>query len=156
MQGDRAQDTQRLGDTEPLRSQILGSEVATLEDDGDGGTIQISENVIAAVVRKYTLAVDGVVRFAGGGLVGGIAGMLTKRSYDTSMVIDMDEDTVSVSVTLVLRFGVRIPEVAQTVQDVIRRRVEELTGKQVARVNVLVYDLEDVEKPPRPENSGQG
>jgi uncharacterized alkaline shock family protein YloU len=59
------------------------------------------------------------------------------------MVIDLDEDSVNISVTLVFRFGVRIPGVAQAVQEVVRLRVEELTGKHVNRVNVLVHDLED-------------
>jgi uncharacterized alkaline shock family protein YloU len=139
---------------ELLRSQVLGSDAMIMEEDGDGGTIKISENVIAAVVRKYTLEVDGVVRFASSGLVGGLAGMIAKRSYESSMVIDLDEDSVNISVTLVFRFGVRIPDVAQAVQDVVRLRVEELTGKHVNRVNVLVHDLEDVVPVRRGDEAG--
>lgn len=144
MHSGRQSDTERLEDSAHLPSQVLGTGDTALDTDGDDGSIKISENVIAAVVRKYTLEVDGVVRFASGGIVGGIAGMIAKRSYESSMVIDLDEDTVSISVTLVFRFGVRIPDVAQAVQDVVRLRVEELTGKHVNRVNVLVHDLEDV------------
>ncbi|MBN2451198.1 MAG: Asp23/Gls24 family envelope stress response protein [Lentisphaeria bacterium] len=115
--------------------------------EADGGAIQISENVIAAVVRKFTLEVDGVVRFAPGGIVGGIAGMIAKRNYESSMIIDLDEDAVNISVTLVMRFGVRIPEVAQAVQEIIRAKVEELTGKHVTRVNIQVQDLEEAQAP---------
>jgi uncharacterized alkaline shock family protein YloU len=126
MNGGRMTDAQRLEDAERLRAQVLGTRDLSMDEETEGGTIKISENVIAAVVRKYTLEVDGVVRFA------------------SSMVIDLDEDTVNISVTLVFRFGVRIPDVAQAVQEVVRLRVEELTGKHVSRVNVLVHDLEDV------------
>lgn len=133
-----------------------------MEEETDNGTIQISENVIAAVVRKYTLDVEGVVRFANSGIVGGIAGMIAKRNYESSMIVDLEDDMVNISVTLILRFGVRIPEVAQMVQDVIRSRVEDLTGKHVTRVNVLVQDLEehvppaeDDEEPEEPEGDGE-
>jgi len=143
MNGGRMADAQRLEDAERLRSQVLGTHDLSMDEETEGGTVKISENVIAAVVRKYTLEVDGVVRFASGSIVGGIAGMIAKRSYESSMVIDLDEDTVNISVTLVFRFGVRIPDVAQTVQEVVRLRVDELTGKHVSRVNVLVHDLED-------------
>ena len=143
MNGGRMTEAQRLEDAERLRSQVLGTRDLSMDEETEGGTIKISENVIAAVVRKYSLEVDGVVRFASGSLVGGIAGMIAKRSYESSMVIDLDEDSVNISVTLVFRFGVRIPGVAQAVQEVVRLRVEELTGKHVNRVNVLVHDLED-------------
>jgi|GEM_PF-298309 len=154
MHSGRQSDAERLEDSAHLRSQVLGTGETILDDAADDGSIKISENVIAAVVRKYTLEVDGVVRFASGGIVGGIAGMITKRSYESSMVIDLDEDTVSISVTLVFRFGVRIPDVAQAVQDVVRLRVEELTGKHVNRVNVLVHDLEDVVPTRRGNDAG--
>jgi uncharacterized alkaline shock family protein YloU len=143
MNGGRMVDAQRLEDAERLRSQVLGTHDLFMDEEAEGGAIKISENVIAAVVRKYTLEVDGVVRFASGSIVGGIAGMIAKRSYESSMVIDLDEDAVNISITLVFRFGVRIPDVAQAVQEVVRLRVEEFTGKHVSRVNVLVHDLED-------------
>lgn len=122
----------------------LPTGVDLLDDsDTDSGSIQISENVIAAVVRKYTLEIKGVVRFATSSIVGGLAEMIGKRNYESSIAVGIDNDVVSISVTLVLEFGVRIPEVAGQVQDIIRARVEELTGKQVSRVNVLVQDLEE-------------
>lgn len=121
-----------------------------MEEENEDGCIKISENVIAAVVRKYTLEVDGVLRLAPQSIGGTLAGMV-KRNYDRNMVVEMDDDSARISVTLVMRFGVRIPEVAQMVQDVIRSRVEELTGKHVSRVNVIVQDLEEVPPEPAPE-----
>ncbi len=109
----------------------------------EGDAIRISDSVIAAVVRKYTLDVNGVIRFATGSIVGGIADMIGRKSRDSSVVVDHEGDTVSISVTLVVEFGVKIPEVASLVQDVIRTKVEELTGQHVQRVNVTVQDLEE-------------
>jgi len=129
------------------------TEIGSAADD-ETGSIRISENVIAAVVRKYTMEVKGVARFASNTLVSGIAEMIGRRSSESNVVVDVDGDAVSISVTLVLHFGVRIPEVAALVQDVVRTRVEELTGKQVGKVNVVVQDLEEPgaeKKPHEPE-----
>jgi len=119
-----------------------------LEEENEGGCIKISESVIAAVVRKYTLEVDGVIRFAPQGIGGALAGMVGKRNYESNMVVEMDDASARISVTLVMEFGVRIPDVAQMVQDVIRNKVEELTGKHVSRVNVIVQELEEASPEP--------
>ena len=113
-------------------------------DETETGAIRISENVIAAVVRKYTLEVDGVVRFASASIVSGLAEMIGRKSQESSIVVELEGEAVNISVTLVLQFGVRVPDVAALVQDVISTRVEELTGKHVTAVNVVVQDLEDV------------
>ncbi|MCF7854124.1 MAG: Asp23/Gls24 family envelope stress response protein [Candidatus Pacebacteria bacterium] len=113
-------------------------------DETETGAIRISENVIAAVVRKYTLEVDGVVRFASASIVSGLAEMIGRKSQESSIMVELEGEAVNISVTLVLQFGVKVPEVAALVQDVISSRVEELTGKHVTAVNVVVQDLEDV------------
>ncbi len=127
------------------------------EDELEGGAIRISETVIAAVVRKYTLEVDGVVRFASASIVGGLAEMIGRKSHESSVAVDLEGDLVNISVTLVLEFGVRIPDVASVVQDVIRSHVEELTGKHVARVDVIVQDLEDraPAQKPKPQETAE-
>ena len=131
----------------PVAAEVPGA----LEEADEQGSIRISENVIAAVVRKYVLEVEGVVRFASGGLVGGLADMLGRKSHESNIVVDIQKEAVSITITLVLEFGVRIPDVSSQVQDVVRDRVEDLTGKHVAKVNVIVQDLEESPPPKAPE-----
>jgi len=126
------------------------SELITGQETEDG-TIRISENVIAAVVRRYVLEVEGVARFASGSLVGGLAEMIGRRNQEGSVIVRLEGDAVNISITLILEFGVKVPEVAGLVQDVIRSRVEELTGKHVTSVDVIVQDLEE----PTPEEEEQ-
>ncbi|MFW6414384.1 MAG: Asp23/Gls24 family envelope stress response protein [Verrucomicrobiota bacterium] len=109
----------------------------------EDGQIKISENVIAAVVRRYVLEVEGVVRFASPSIVSGLAEMIGRRNQEGSVVVKLEGDAVNIAVTLILEFGVKIPEVAELVQNVIRSRVEELTGKHVTSVDVIVQDLEE-------------
>jgi len=124
---------------------ITASREATMisEDENDTGAIRISENVVAAIVHKYVLEVEGVVRFASGSLVGNIGEFFGRPDPEKKLQVDLEDECVNISVSLVLEFGVHIPSVAGEVQDVVRAKVEELTGKQVMRVNVTVQDLED-------------
>ncbi len=128
---------------------------AVVEAGDETGAIRISENVISAVVRKYTLQVPGVVRFASNTIVSGLAEMIGRKSSESNVVVDLEADVVNLSVSLVLEFGVKVPEVAGMVQDVIRSKVEDLTGKQVGRVNVVVQDLEDVSSESEQKNIGE-
>lgn len=118
-----------------------------IDESEEGGTVRISEDVISAVVKKYTLEVDGVTRFASNTIVSGLAEMIGRRSHESNVVVDLSDEGVNIAVTLVLEFGVKIPEVAALVQDVIRTRVEAMTGKHVNRVDVIVQDLEETQEP---------
>ncbi len=119
------------------------------EDENDTGAIRISENVVAAIVHKYVLEVEGVVRFASGSLVGNIGEFFGRPDPERNLLVDLEDECVNIGVSIVLEFGVHIPTVAIHVQDVVRSKVEELTGKQVMRVNVTVQDLEE----PKAENA---
>lgn len=114
-----------------------------IDEDNGIGSIQISNNVIATIVKKYTLEIEGVTRFAPQGLVGDIADMLSKRSYDRNIAIELGDGEATITLTLVMMFGVNIVEVSQKVQAVIIDKVQSMTGIKVKKVNVFVKELED-------------
>jgi len=118
------------------------SDIAVDEDSGIG-SIQISNNVIASIVKKYALEVPGVLRFAPQGLVGDIADMLSKRSYDRNIVIELGEGTAVISLTLNMEFGIDLVAAAQTVQNVLIEKVKAFTGIEVKKVNVLINSIEE-------------
>jgi len=121
--------------------------MATAEDNGQGA-IRISEDVIIAVVRKYALSVPGVARLGGQSLMGGLANILGKRISDRSIIVEMEEESVNLTVTIVITFGEHVPTVASNVQGVCRKYVEELTGQVVGKVNIAVQGLETEDEQP--------
>lgn len=152
MSPEKAKDKNSANQQAPV-DPVAASRAATMisEDETDTGAIRISENVVAAIVHKYVLAIEGVVRFASGSLVGNIGEFFGRPDPERRLQVDLEDDCVNIGVSLVLEFGVHIPSVAGQVQDTIRGKVEELTGKQVMRVNVTVQDLED----PKPQDEGE-
>lgn len=138
------QDTQ-AANVPPAADEVVSTSV--MEED-EGGVIQISDNVLRLIVRKFTLGVDGVVRFQNQSLMDGMFDILGKRSGDHGIVITLKEDgSADITVSVVMRFGVSIPEVAHTVQSVLREKIEQLAGYSVSHVNVNVIDLEEVSEP---------
>ncbi len=114
--------------------------------DTESGVVQISNNVVSMVVRKFTLGVEGVVRFQQQGMIDGLFDVLSKHPVDKSIALDLQDGGALITVTLILKFGVNIPEVCREVQKTIKEKVEELTGYPVAKVNVNVVDLDDIDE----------
>lgn len=129
------------------------AEDQSLHGQVEPGHIQISEDVISAIVRKYTLSVPGVVRLGGQGLGGTLASMFGKRPGDRSIVIEVDGMLANITVTIILRFGEHVPTVATNVQSVVRKYVTQMTGQAVGQVNVVVQglDMDSLD-----ENGGEG
>ena len=122
--------------------------VVPISSDDENGYIQISNNVIASIVRKYTLGVDGVVRFASQSIMDGLADILSRRSYERSIAIDLKEDGAEITLTLIMRFGAILPDVSQEIQKIVKEKVREFTGYDVTRVNINIAELEDYDDSP--------
>jgi len=117
--------------------------VAINVGNDDNGTIQVTNNVIASIVKKYVMSIDGVVRTAPQSLADGLASMLSRRSYESSIAIELTDEGAVITLALVIRFGASIPEVSKAVQDILFDKIPSLSGYQVAKVNINIVDLED-------------
>ena len=111
-----------------------------IEDGTDLGVVQIHNNVIATIARLAALKVPGVAEMSGT-FVDGLAGMIGKPVVDRGIRVDFEENVVVIELHVVIEFGVRIPHVAWQIQNEVRQAVEQMTGKNVKAVNVIVQAL---------------
>ena len=112
---------------------------------GEIGSVKIHENVVAQLVRRAALEVEGISRLAGSALVDDIATLVGSRrmqSRAVSVVLN-DDGVVEVEVKVVLEFGYCIPDVAAKAQEKIVELVESTTGMSVAKVDILVQEIDD-------------
>lgn len=116
------------------------SAAGNLEDGADLGAVQIHNNVIATIARLAALKVPGVAEMSGT-FVEGLAGMIGKPVVDRGIRVDFEENYVMIELHVVIDFGVRIPHVAWQIQNEVRQAVEQMTGKSVKAVNVIVQAL---------------
>ena len=114
------------------------------EDHGEDGTelgaIRVHNSVIAAIARLAALKVPGVVEMSGS-FAEGLASMVGKASFDRGIKVDMDDQKVNLDLHIVIAFGVRIPQVAWRIQNDVRKAIEDMTGKKIGLINVIVQGV---------------
>jgi len=101
------------------------------------GAIKISEEVIAIVAGIAASEVEGVAGMCNT-FAGGIAELLGKKSFAKGVKVELNDDTTSVEIALVVEYGCKIPDVAWEVQERVKRAVESMTGLDVIKVNIYV------------------
>jgi len=110
--------------------------------------IHISEDVYSSIVSSTVLEIEEVIQFANSGIVGGLANLIGKKTSDSPIHVDIDEETsdVTVTINIVLKFGVFIPKVVENIQKKVTASIKDMTGQTVASVNVRVHNVMKVEE----------
>ena len=110
-----------------------------------GNSVKISDDVVQIIAGIAAGEVDGV-HALGNSLAGGIAELLGgKKSVSRGVKVDIKEETAVIDVHIVVRYGVRIPDVAWTVQEKVKDAVETMTGLEVLKVNIHIDGI-NIEK----------
>lgn len=86
------------------------------------------------------MEVDGIAGMAGG-LVSGMVEMLSKKNLAKGVKVQVGEKECAIDIYVVVEYGVRIPDVAQRVQENVKRAVESMTGLDVVEVNIHVQGV---------------
>ncbi len=118
--------------------------VTTTDEEEFGGSVNIAEDVVAAIVGLAATEVEGVA-YMSGNVTNEIIGKLGIKNLSKGVVIGIEEGRVSAEVSLVMRYGYGIPKTAKAVQDKIKSAVENMTGLAVERVNVHIVGV-DIDK----------
>lgn len=126
-----------LGET--LEHHELNGDI--LENDTELGSVHIHNNVIATISRLAAVKVPGVHAMSGG-IVDDIAGIIGKKSGDKGIRVEFEDGGVAIHLNVILDYGVRIPHVAWQLQTEVREAVEQMTGKHVGSVQVIVQGVQ--------------
>ena len=100
------------------------------------GNIHISEEVLAGIAAA-ALEVEGVSGLAAN-LGSDIAELLGKKNLAKGVRVQMEDEKVTVDLSILMAYGHTIPEVGRAVQDGVKNAVESMTGLEIAAVNVNV------------------
>lgn len=132
------QDAQRgLASASPA-GRVIASEVTQ-------GKTTIADSVVAKIVGIAAREVEGVQDLVGSGAGAAISGLATRvtggdqRAQGVS--VEVGEREAAVDLSMVVIYGVSIPQVADAVRRNIINRVGAMTGLVVKEVNIAVTDL---------------
>ena len=93
------------------------------------GSINISEDVLSVIAVEAIKEVEGV---------GGAGAALGKKGTGRSVRVSVVEETVTVDVTVLVKYGYAVNEVARQLQNAVSKAIGDMTGLSVAAVNVTV------------------
>lgn len=111
--------------------------------DLQGGSLQISTEVIGKIARCAALEIDGVAEVSCGKQNKKLKDILEASSIQSPVVVEMRDGTANIMLHLMMRFGARIPAVAEKVQENVKNAVQSMTNVTVSRVNLVIAGLAD-------------
>ena len=111
--------------------------VKTVKSTNSLGAIRIADEVVSIIAGLAATEVDGVAGISGG-LVGGIAEMLGRKNLAKGVKVGVGEKEAGVDLYIIVKYGVRIPDVALAVQENVKQAIETMTGLSVVEVNIHV------------------
>ena len=112
----------------------------TIYDDNTVGTVQIADEVVAIIAGLAATEVDGVASM-GGNITNELVGKLGMKSLSKGVKVVVLEGVVSVRLALNIKYGYSIPDTSQKVQEKVKAAIENMTGLEVADVNVSIADV---------------
>lgn len=119
----------------------MEKETKALEQkNGTLGAIRIADEVVSIIAGLAATEVDGIAGMSGG-LVGGIAEMLGKKNFAKGVKVEVGEKEAAVDLYIIVKYGVRIPDVALAAQENVKQAIETMTGLMVVEVNIHVQGV---------------
>jgi len=101
------------------------------------GTVRINNEVVAVIAGMAATEIPGVTCMSEG-IVGGITDIFAKKGVDKGVKVEIGEKEVTITLSIVVKYGVQIPEVALQIQQNVKKQVEKMSGLAVSNVNINV------------------
>lgn len=125
---------------------IQGEEiVGTSETSGVNvdiaNNLNISEEVVGIIAGLAAAEVEGVSGMTLG-IVDGINQILgSNKRYSKGVKIEIDGNEVLIDLYVIVKYGVKIPDVAFSIQNSVKTSVESMTGLIIKAVNINVQGI---------------
>ena len=105
------------------------------------GDVRIADEVVAIIVGLAATEVEGVSSMAGN-ITNEIVSRLGMKNLSKGIVVEVLDEEVKVDVAINIAYGFSIPEVSSKVQDKVKNAIENMTGLNVAVVNVRIASVD--------------
>ena len=113
----------------------------SIQSDASLGEVKIADEVVAIIAALAATEVEGVDSMAGN-ITNELISRLGMKNLSKGVKVDVLEGVVTVSLSLNLKYNYSIPEVTRKVQEKVKNAVENMTGLEVADVNIKVAGVE--------------
>ena len=111
-----------------------------VKKDNSLGLIRIADEVVSIIAGLAATEVEGIAGMSGG-IAGGIAEMLGRKNFAKGVKVEVGEKEAAVDLYIIVKYGVRIPDVALAAQENVKQAIENMTGLSVVEVNIHVQGV---------------
>ena len=111
-----------------------------VKKDNSLGSIRIANEVVSIIAGLAATEVEGIAGMSGG-IAGGIAEMLGRKNFAKGVKVEVGEKEAAVDLYIIVKYGVRIPDVALAAQENVKQAIENMTGLSVVEVNIHVQGV---------------
>ena len=115
--------------------------IYTIQDDSSMGEVKIADEVVAIIAALAATEVEGVASMAGN-ITNALISRLGMKNLSKGVKVDVLEGVMTVSLALNMKYNYSIMDVSAKVQEKVKSAVENMTGLEVADVNVKVAGVE--------------
>ena len=115
--------------------------IYTIQNDAGKGEVKIADEVVAIIAALAATEVEGVASMAGK-ITNELISRLGMKNLSKGVKVDVLEGVVTVSLTLNLKYNYSVVEVSGKVQEKVKNAIENMTGLEVADVNIKVAGVE--------------
>ncbi len=120
-------------------------DTSTVENEGMkveiANNLIISEDVIGIIAGIAAAEVEGVSGMTLG-IVDGINQLIgSNKKFSKGVKIELDGNKAIIDLYVIVKYGVRIPDVAFSIQNSVKASVETMTGLTVQAVNINVQGV---------------
>ena len=113
----------------------------TIKMDAKLGEVKIADEVVAIIAGLAAMEVDGVASMAGNA-TRELISKLGMKSLSKGVRVDVLEGIVTVMMALNLKYGYNIKSTTAKVQEKVKAAIENMTGLEVADVNIRIAGVE--------------
>ena len=115
--------------------------IYTIQNDAGKGEVKIADEVVAIIAALAATEVEGVASMAGN-ITNELISRLGMKNLSKGVKVDVLEGVVTVSLTPNLKYNYSVVEVSGKVQEKVKNAIENMTGLEVADVNIKVAGVE--------------
>lgn len=110
-----------------------------------GGTIRISDDVVATIAGLTALETPGIAAMSGG-ISEGLAKRISGRNVHKGVSVEVGNEETAVDLRIIVEYGCKIHQVCRILQENVKESLEAMTGLRVVEVNVKVEGVVFKEK----------
>ncbi len=116
--------------------------ILKINEQQESGAVNIADEVIAVIAGMAATEVEGVVGMVGK-LRGELVELLGMKNLGKGIKVRVNEkEELTLDLAVIIEFDVSVQDVTAKIQKKVKSTVENMTGLQVAAVNVKVSGVE--------------